>query len=600
MLARILFLIIFRDSFHCQVYKITYINQPRMSIQDKIFRLFSFGLQEKTDPWMLNRIILTNAFSLIGLFFLGFFTVESIIVGDYLMTSILGIAFILDIFNVIYLIRSQKIEFAAYFLVSILGVIFIFLIIQGGSSGFGYLWCFCYPIVCLVLLGLKRGSIVSLAFLLLVSILVFIDLPFVAIDYDISLSLRLALSLLAIIMLVYSFEYLRIENIKKLDQALEEANTESKARDKFISKLSHQLRTSLNNITLVSNLVGDTLIDEKQRDLIDTILASANNLVEAVNTIVKVSRVDIRELKTSKIPFDLISSIEGILQLFGERETSDFNISIRQDDTLTNQVLGDPIRIKQLFLNLIENIIKDQKEDHRINIGIEIVNEKETDKEVQLLFNILAGQSPSSKEDPSDDKKVKQVPVQPENIDLEIPQKLVEMLDGQLDIEIHESGTCFMLRLSFEKSKFKIRKGSGSQLTFEELKTDRKIDIADASVLLVEDNLINQKIVVLNLEKKVKHIDIANNGKEALDMFGTSKYDIILMDIQMPVMDGILATKKIREIESGTNTFTPILAITANAMSGDRETCFAVGMDDYISKPIQMDELVVKMRQLLT
>ncbi len=548
---------------------------------------------------MLNRIILTNAFSFIGLFFLGFFTVESVVIGDYLMTSILGISFLLGILNVIYLVRSQKIEFASYSLVTILGLILIFLVIQGGSAGSGYLWCFCYPIVCLVLLGLKRGSIVSLAFLLLVSILVFIDLPFVAVDYDISLSLRLALSLLAITMLVYSFEYLRIENIKKLDQALEEANTESKARDEFISKLSHQLRTSLNNITLVSNLVGDALIDEKQRDLIDTIVASANNLVEAVNTIVKVSHVDIRELKTSKISFDLIASIESILQLFGDRENSNFNLSIRQDDTLTNQVLGDPIRIKQLFLNLIENIIKGQKEDHLINIEIEVVNEKETEKEIRLLFNILAGLSSSSKEDSSDGKKVIRIPVQPENIDLEIPRKLTGMLDGRLDIKIQESCTCFMLHLSFEKSEFKIRKESGTQLNIEELKTDRIIDIADASVLLVEDNLINQKIVILNLEKKVKNIDIANNGKQALDKFGTTKYDIILMDIQMPVMDGILATKKIREIESGTNTFTPILAITANAMSGDRETYLAVGMDDYISKPIQMDELIDKMKQLL-
>ena len=226
------------------------------------------------------------------------------------------------------------------------------------------------------------------------------------------------------------------------------------------------------------------------------------------------------------------------------------------------------------------------------------LTKKETDKEIQILFNILASQVPSSKA--ADDERVKKVPVEPENINLEMSRRLVEILEGQLDIKMQESNTCFALHLSFVKSEFKIRKEPALQLTFEELKSDRKTDIADASVLLVEDNLINQKIVTLNLEKKVKNIDIANNGKEALDKFGTSKYDIILMDIQMPVMDGILATKKIREIESGTNTFTPILAITANAMSGDRETCLAVGMDDYISKPFQVDELVVKMRQLLS
>ncbi|HQB77375.1 MAG TPA: response regulator, partial [Tenuifilaceae bacterium] len=123
--------------------------------------------------------------------------------------------------------------------------------------------------------------------------------------------------------------------------------------------------------------------------------------------------------------------------------------------------------------------------------------------------------------------------------------------------------------------------------------------LENANVLLVEDNLINQKIVVLSLKKIVKNIEIANNGKEALDKFGTSKYDIILMDIQMPIMNGIVTTKKIREIESSTNSHTPIIAITANALLGDREECLAAGMDDYISKPFQIEVLIQKMRNLL-
>ena len=570
-----------------------------MSIQEKIFRLFSFGLKEKTDPRILNRIILTNAFSFIGLFFLGFFTVETILRGHPLISSVLGTAFFLVILNMIYLVRTRNIEVSAYFFAGLLGIIFIFFVIEGGAEGIGYIWIFCYPVICLVLIGLKRGSILSFTFLVLVSFFIFFDLPFVAIEYSNPMSLRITLSLLTITMLIYAFEYLRIENIKKMDQALEEANIESRTRDEFISKLSHQLRTSLNNITLISNLVGDTLIDEKQRDLIDTILASANNLVEAVNTIVKVTNIDIRELKTSEIPFDLVLSIESILQLFGEKETSNINLKIRQDDTLTNQVLGDPIRIKQLFLNLTETIIKNFPEDSDINIDIEIVNQKETEKEVELLFNILASPSAIPREGRSGDIKQGEVPMLPEDIDLEIPHKLVELLDGQIEVEVHNTGTLFRLYLTFDKSEFKIRKEEGSQLSFEDLKTERSVDIAEANVLLVEDNLVNQKIVILNLEKKVRNIDIANNGKEALDKFGTTKYDIILMDIQMPVMDGIIAAKKIREIESGTSTSTPILAITANAMSGDRETCLAVGMDDYISKPFQVDELIVKMKELL-
>ncbi|MEA3317749.1 MAG: response regulator, partial [Bacteroidota bacterium] len=126
-----------------------------------------------------------------------------------------------------------------------------------------------------------------------------------------------------------------------------------------------------------------------------------------------------------------------------------------------------------------------------------------------------------------------------------------------------------------------------------------KINLKDSNILLVEDNLINQKIVLLSLKKAVKNVEIANNGKEALDKFGSAKFDIILMDIQMPIMNGIVTTKKIRNIEKSTNTHTPIIAITANALLGDKEECIAAGMDDYLSKPFQIETLLDKMKKQL-
>ena len=127
----------------------------------------------------------------------------------------------------------------------------------------------------------------------------------------------------------------------------------------------------------------------------------------------------------------------------------------------------------------------------------------------------------------------------------------------------------------------------------------RGVNLADAKVLLVEDNEINQKIVLLSLSKKVSQIDVAANGKEALEMFGLKQYDLILMDIMMPVMDGLTATKKIREIESTIDSHIPIITITANALAGDRDNCLAAGADDYIAKPFQADVLVRKMKGLL-
>jgi len=124
-------------------------------------------------------------------------------------------------------------------------------------------------------------------------------------------------------------------------------------------------------------------------------------------------------------------------------------------------------------------------------------------------------------------------------------------------------------------------------------------EMKDLSILLVEDNPINQRITQLMLEPLVKRIEIARNGKEALDMFGTSRYDMILMDVQMPVMNGLVAAEKIRRLEMSTQMHVPIIAITANAMLGDKEQCLAVGMDDYISKPIEPGLLIDKISALL-
>jgi CheY-like chemotaxis protein len=124
-------------------------------------------------------------------------------------------------------------------------------------------------------------------------------------------------------------------------------------------------------------------------------------------------------------------------------------------------------------------------------------------------------------------------------------------------------------------------------------------ELKDIRILLVEDNLINQKITLLTLRPLVNSIDTASNGKEALEKLGASDYDIVLMDIQMPIMNGISAAEKIRDLEAGTDTHIPIIAITANAMIGDREKCLSAGIDEYLAKPFQPSVLIEKIKELL-
>ncbi len=151
------------------------------------------------------------------------------------------------------------------------------------------------------------------------------------------------------------------------------------------------------------------------------------------------------------------------------------------------------------------------------------------------------------------------------------------------------------MKIESVHSKF----GSAKIPDYHELSSKPKLKLNDANVLLVEDNELNQKILLISLKDCIKNIDVALHGKIALDMFGTSNYDLILMDIQMQEMDGITATRKIREIEESTNSHVPIIAVTANALLGDRETCLSAGMDEYISKPFQIEELLEKMQNLI-
>jgi CheY-like chemotaxis protein len=571
-----------------------------MLSSDKIFKLLSFGKQAKTEPKKFSRIVFINAISIISLFFLLIYAVLETINKEYIIAAVLYFVAFLGIFNIIRLNRTRKIAFSEYFIIIIASVLFLYLIVVGGPWKLGYIWSLLIPALSLILLGLRRGTIFSAIYIALVVIIIAPGFSFMKTDYTPGFILRFLTAYLAIYLLVYSYEYLRLLAISKLDKAREEAEFETKSRDEFISRLSHQLRTSLNNITLISNLVSESMLEAKQRDLIDTILASANNLVEAVNDIVKISTIDVRQIKESKVHFDLYSSIESIHQLFSDKEGRDLVINIKQDDTLTNQIIGDPVRIKQFFLNFLEKVTREEDARLKSRINIQILNTKETDREVTLRFNILVSRIRTARKDSMSPEEAAFIPIDLDKIDLSIPNRLIQLLGGTLTTENFDYETLFSFDLSFQKSDIKLRKEPAVEIPFAELKAAKKISLKDANVLLVEDNFINQKIVVLNLEKIVKNIDIAINGKEALDKFGTSKYDIILMDIQMPVMDGILATKKIREIESSTNSFTPIIAITANAMSGDRETCLAVGMDDYISKPFQVGELVEKMKNLLS
>jgi CheY-like chemotaxis protein len=562
--------------------------------------IFKLNKKQNLDPLETNKLTFVYLFSWIGLVLFGVTAVYDILLEDY-FGSIAQFIFLLILILNIYLIKINKwFPEQAQITIIIYTFLLLYLTVSGSNNQFGFVWSFSLPLFSIVIFGTRKGLLFSAIYFILF-VLCFL-LPFdwnTAFTLSISLKIKSILIFLGITLISYSYEYSKSKITSELENKIISSLNEKKLKDDFISKLSHQIRTPLNNLMVISNILSDTNLDEKQKDMLETIQASTNNLVNVVNNISKVSSIDYGLINVN-INFNLYTTINSTIRLFSSMNSEKFSIQFQPLGTLKYNLLGDPIKVKQIFLNIIENLIKSVDYKTAIQVSYNLI--KENPKNIELLFKVEC--SPAIPE-----RKIKEGTLDGSFIlghddgflDLSIAKKLIEYNGGSIDLLSTKTSTLISFILAFPKSTEAESISPKTDTVAAAIEANSSpIDLNVANVLLVEDNLINQKIVVLSLQKLVKNIDIANNGKEALDKFGTTKYDIILMDIQMPVMDGIVATKKIREIEQSTNTLTPIIAITANALAGDKEICLAAGMDDYVSKPFQVEVLIQKIKNLLS
>lgn len=574
-----------------------------MGLLQKLTNYFLQKIDDKLDLEETNKVITISFASAISLLFYLSFGIIAIINENYLLALVLGIGSAIAYFVYHFLLRSQKINLSSNLILINTAFVLLYCLATGGAFGTGFLWLFPYPILAIALKGLDNGTRVSLVFLIFITLICYLTLLLPVLpDYELSFSLRIIGAYLSIHGIIYIYEFLQIRNQNEMLKSVTESRNENKRKDDFLSKLSHQIRTPLNNITLISNLVDRTKLPLDQQDLFDTIIASTNNLVNVVNNIVQVSTIDIEDDKRNLVSFNILSTIDNALSLFRNQHKDKLEIQSNIDSPKTNY-FGNPIRIKQLILNLFENILKvDFIERPKIQVHVNIT--AEDDEYSKLKFEVICPILKLKKVDNDNYFVSSSRPIQT-NSDLQqnylnfsIARKIVHYYHGEFEVRSKDKNTCFNLTflLKNDNTQKEIKESNAEQLIQPHI--SQKLE--DANILLVEDNSINQKIVLLSLKNKVRNIEVANNGKEALDKFGTTKYDLILMDIQMPVMNGIVATKKIRELESSTNTHTPIIAITANALSGDKETCLAAGMNEYISKPFEVEILLQKMRNLLS
>ena len=566
----------------------------------KIMDFLSFNLEGKYDIEILNKIILINFYILIGMLFTFIFSLSGFIQGDLLLGIHSIVTFTLLTGTFLYLRKTQKYSVSAFSGISIVSVYFLFLLTTGGMNNSGLLWLYLYPVIAVLGLGLHSGSYFALG-MWAISIIYFAIptqiLPAIVQNkYDLAFKFRFIASYLALLMMLYLYEYLRILTHQKIEKSMLDAQKGYKEKTEFISKLSHQIRTTLSNILGITNIINRSTLDDKQQDFIDTIQASANNLFTAVDNIDEVSKGQYETSEISNLSFSLYLTVNSTINLFANQP--DIKFSFVFSENIPDKLVGDPIRIKQILLNLIENLIKNNPDKSGLAIEINTTVNKEFFDGIDCLVEIKSNKPFNLTQSTLRDD-TKQVLA----LDLDITKKIIGSIGGKFKIIYKADQTIYSfvapLKKGAKTTKVQEKKDEPLPQVAQIKPTGKIVELKDSNILLVEDNQINQKIVILSLKKLVSNIDIANDGREALEKIATNRYDLILMDVQMPVMDGIKTTIKIREIETTTHSHTPIIAMTANALLGDREDCLAAGMDDYIAKPFKLEILVNKIKQHL-
>ncbi len=397
--------------------------------------------------------------------------------------------------------------------------------------------------------------------------------------------------------------------LKQARDLAKKAEAANIAKSQFLANMSHEIRTPMNGIIAATNLALSEDLKPEIENYIRIAHDSGQSLLKIINDILDFSKIESGYLEIENSPFALKETIDRIIEmLFAQFKEKGIDLSLKIDPNLPEILVGDSIRLRQVITNLVNNALKFTNTGGLITLS---VNQKKVgihhgkimldfyiedtgvgikSKHLDNLFN------PFTQADLSSTRKYGGT-----GLGLSISKKIIEKMNGEIDIKSeYGKGTTFHFNCLFglptKEMKEQLNCKSGQSKNEKNI-MQYKEKIIGSRILVAEDNPVNQQIIKIILKKANLIVEIANNGLEAIGLLKDEKFDAILMDIQMPEMDGLEATKRIREIPDHKNL--PIIALTANAMDKDKQMCRLAGMNDFITKPIDAEKLFKTLSELI-